>query len=292
MPGRVSVVVATRNRRGQLLATLDRLSALPEQPPIVVVDNASDDGTPDAVRDLFPGMDVVCMGHNAGACARTAGVQRVGTPYVAFADDDSWWAPGALSRAADVLDAVPVLGLVAARVLVGPDESPDPVTEAQAAGPLPPVPGVPGIPIMGFLACGAIVRRTAYLEVGGFDELLHFVGEEEQLALDLADAGWALAYLDDVVAHHHPADRSPADGRTRRARAARNRLLVTWMRRPPGVAARRTAQAMAAAVADPAVRAGISEATRRLPAALRRRRVVAPAVDRRMRVLERSSPTP
>ena len=41
---------------------------------------------------------------------------------------------------------------------------------------------LPGPSVLGFLACGTIVRREAYLQAGGFDPLLFFFGEEELLA--------------------------------------------------------------------------------------------------------------
>jgi GT2 family glycosyltransferase len=50
---RVSVVVLTRNRLPELLTTLGHLRALPEEPKVVVVDNASSDGTADAVRRRY-----------------------------------------------------------------------------------------------------------------------------------------------------------------------------------------------------------------------------------------------
>ncbi|HEX2289082.1 MAG TPA: glycosyltransferase, partial [Pseudonocardiaceae bacterium] len=51
--GRVTVVIITHNRRAELLRTLARMTALPDQAPVVVVDNASTDGTCDAVAELF-----------------------------------------------------------------------------------------------------------------------------------------------------------------------------------------------------------------------------------------------
>jgi len=92
---RVSVVVVTRDRRAGLLATLERLVALPERPPVIVVDNGSSDGTPAAVRGRFPGVEVITLGYNAGSAGRTAGVRCARTPYVAFSDDDSWSAAAA-----------------------------------------------------------------------------------------------------------------------------------------------------------------------------------------------------
>ena len=98
----VAVVIATRNRSTELLGTLTRLRALQEQPPIVVVDNGSTDGTSALVRDNYPGVQLVGLRRNRGAAARTVGARLVHSPYVAFSDDDSWWAPGALSRAVEL----------------------------------------------------------------------------------------------------------------------------------------------------------------------------------------------
>ena len=54
MRARVTVVIATRNRRPELLRTLGRLHELPDRPPVIVVDNASADGSAAAVLDRYP----------------------------------------------------------------------------------------------------------------------------------------------------------------------------------------------------------------------------------------------
>src|SRR5690606_1529283 len=120
----LGVVIATRNRSGRLAVTLRHLLALPERPEILVADNASTDDTRAVLARDFPEVRVLALPVNHGALARNHGARALGTPYVAFSDDDSWWAPGALGRAAELFDAHPRLGLIAARTLVGPDERP------------------------------------------------------------------------------------------------------------------------------------------------------------------------
>jgi GT2 family glycosyltransferase len=280
----VAVVIATRNRSAELLGTLTRLRALAERPQIVVVDNGSTDGTPARVRAHHPGVQVVELPRNRGGGARTVGARLVRSPYVAFSDDDSWWAPGALARAAELLDRHPRLAVLAARVLVGLDRRLDPVCAQMAHSPLPPASDLPGPAVLGFIACGAVVRRGAFLEVGGFDGRLGIGGEEELLSVDLAARGWGLAYVDEVVAHHHP---SPSrDPHGRRRVQVRNALWSAWLRRPLAVAARRTVHLAAPAMRQPGARSGVLEALFGLPWVLRERRPVDPELEAALRTLE------
>ncbi|MDI3330867.1 MAG: glycosyltransferase [Micrococcus sp.] len=223
--GRTTVVIATRNRREELLATLHHHEA-----PVIVVDNASTDGTPDAVEAAFPAVRVIRLRHNRGAVARTMGARAATTDYVAFADDDSWWAPGALAAAERVFDAHPGIGLLAASIAVGPEDRPDPINAVLADSPLGLSPTGVGPRLLGFVACAAVVRRTAFLAVGGFDTVVRFPGEEERLALDLADSGWELVHAPDLWVHHHPSQhREP--GETRQRDLVRSALLTALMRR-------------------------------------------------------------
>lgn len=268
-PGAVTVVVVSRDRRDALLENLPRLAA-----PVILVDNGSSDGTPEAVEIAYPWVRVVRLPANIGAAARTMGVRLAGTRYVAFADDDSYWEDGALARAAALLDAYPRVGLLTATVLVGPQGRLDPVSAAMAAAPLGHPDSLPGPPVTGFLACAAVVRRDAYLAAGGFHPGLGSYGEEDLLAMDLATAGWQLAYVPSLRVRHLP---GPA-GRDRRARdrqQARNRLLTAWLRRPVRVVLR----TLLRAVRDADGRAGLWRAVRALPWVVRQRRVVPERVE-------------
>ena len=278
---RVSVVVATRDRRGSLLRTLGRLDH-----PVTVVDNASGDGTAEAVRREHPDVDLVQLPVNAGAVARTVGVRRAAGPYVAFSDDDSWWEPGALERAADLLDAHPQVAVLVGRVRLAATGEVDRVSQKHRAAVLGVSPGAPGPDVLSFPACAAVVRRDAFLSVGGFSELLFFGGEESLLALDLAAAGWQLTYADDVVAWHDPAGpETPSPQRW--ALQTRNDVLVDWLRRPLPTALGSTGLLARRAIGDPAARRALAGLLRRLPAALRERRPVPAEVDARFRAAQR-----
>ena len=279
---RTTVVIATRNRRDVLLDTLDRIERLPERPAVVVADNASADGTAATVRRHHPGVQLIELERNIGAGARNAAIRAASTPYVALCDDDSWWAPGALARAEGLLDSRPRLALIAARVLVGPEGRLDPTCAVMARSRLPGA-DLPGPAVLGSLACGAVVRRSAFLEVGGFEERLGIGGEEELLALELARAGHQLAYVDAVVAHHHPAlGRDPSE---RRRVELRNGIWAAWLRRRPASALIRTARLLAPSARDPRAALGAIDALRGAGWVARNRRPLPVELDRSLRSL-------
>jgi glycosyltransferase involved in cell wall biosynthesis len=283
LPPPGTIVLATRNRAAILPATLERLLALPDGWPIIVVDDVSVDGTAETVASRFPEVQVITLATRRGAAARNVGTMAATTEIVAFADDDSWYAPGALRRAAQHLDEHPDVGLIAARCIVEPDGRIDPVTCAQQDSPLPS--SAPGPSIMGFLACTAIARRRAFLGVGGFNEVLGFVGEEELLAIDLRAAGWRLVHASDVLAHHQPSLAGPARP-ARRALALRNRALTRWLRRPLRRAAATTGALALRAPVDADCRRAMAGVARRLPAALADRRLVPESIESDIRTLE------
>lgn len=225
---RVSVVVLTHNRSRELERTLRALVQLPEAPAVIVADNASIDDTAEVVR-RFPRVTHVRLPCNRGAAGRNAGVDQVRTPYVAFCDDDTWWAPGALGRAADLLDAHPRLAVVAACVLVGPGEDVDEACLRMARSPLADK-NLPGPPLIAFMAGAAVMRVAAYRAVGGYEPRFFIGAEEPLMGLDLVTQGWQMMYAADVVAHHHPS--AARDVPARRVLEGRNRLWLAWLRLP------------------------------------------------------------
>jgi GT2 family glycosyltransferase len=227
---------------------------------------------------------------NGGAAARNIGVGLSAAPFVAFCDDDTAWAPGSLARAAALLERHAGLALVCGRVLVGDEGREDPVCAEMAASPLPARDGLPGVPVLGFLACAAMVRRTAFLAAGGFERRFLVGGEEELLALDLAAAGGGLAYVPEVTVLHRPSVRR--DNADRRRILTRNALWVSWLRHPPDLAWARTARLARQAVADARVRRGMLEAAAALGWVARSRRRLPPDVAHCVRLLHEADLAP
>lgn len=284
----VAVVVVTRDRAELVTVAVEHLLTLPEQPRVVVVDNASSDGTPAVLRRRFgAAVDVVALPSNMGAAGRNVGVRVAGCEAVAFSDDDSWWLPGALEAAVRILGGDPMIGLVAGRVQVGPSRRADPVSEAMARGPLDaslrPSPAGRRA-VMGCLACASVVRSRAFLSVGGFIPGLGIGGEEQLLVLDLWATGWKSVYAREAVTRHFPAE-VQRDPRARRATAARNDLWTSWSRLPRRSALRCGAEVLTRP--GKGTRLGALAAVRRAGWPLARRWSLPPPVEKGRALLAR-----
>jgi GT2 family glycosyltransferase len=282
---RFGIVVLTWNRRGEVLRTLARLhAAAGADVPVVVVDNGSRDGTPEAVREAYPDATLVRLPRNIGAAARNAGVEAIDREYVAFCDDDTWWEAGSPARAADILDAHPRLAAVTARVLVGDERREDPTCARMAGSPFANTLGVPGAAIFGFLAGACMMRCGAYRAAGGFEQRFLIGGEEALLAIDLLALGWHMAYAPELVVCHHPSPmRDPA---TRRHLLARNTLWCAWLRRPWPDAWRVTLRELVTAGSAGDRLASLASALAGLPWVLRHRRVAPAHVQQALAILD------
>ena len=99
---RVAAVVVTYNRRDLLLESLAAVLAQTRAPDkVIVVDNASEDGTAAAVRDRFPSVHLAKLRRNSGGAGGFAGGMALaladGADLIWLMDDDTVPEPGALS---------------------------------------------------------------------------------------------------------------------------------------------------------------------------------------------------
>ncbi len=276
----LTVVLLTHDCAGWLPHTLERLAEL--DLPVVAVDNASTDGT----RELLERtgwLRLRALPANTGAAGRNEGVRAATTPYVVFCDDDGWWEREGLERAVQLLEEHPRLALVNARIVVGPDCEPDPISAEMADSPLPETEGVPGAVLLSFMGGACVVRISAYEQAGGYHRRFFIGGEEETLAWPLAKQGWLMRYVEDVVMHHHP---SLANFSRIRHLGIRNTLWNAWLHRPWRSALRWTVFTVRSSPHDRELVRGLALALAGLPWVLVRRDPVDPALDASLRTLE------
>jgi N-acetylglucosaminyl-diphospho-decaprenol L-rhamnosyltransferase len=277
----VTVVVITHNRVKAVLKSLWHLSRIKQRVRIVVVDNNSTDKTVSEIRKRFPQVTLVTVNENTGPVGRNVGVALAHTPYIAFSDDDSWWETDAFEKAVKYFESYPKLGLMAAKIIVNNIKI-DPICRVMANGNLPATMQLPGPSIIGFLGCAAIVRRDAFWDVGGFNYRFGIGGEESIMALDLIAKGWGLAYVDDLVAHHHPSKIS-RDRVERKTLGIRNWLWLAWMRRPITSAVRETIYVFRHAFKDREARKAFLAAVSKTKEILKQRKQIPNFLERQIR---------
>lgn len=226
---KITVVVLTHNRCEELRRTLTHLKALPERPPIIVVDNNSVDNTANLVTTDFPEVMLISMQHNWGAAGRNFGVDFVNTLYVAFCDDDTWWDPRSLKIAVDLLDHHPEISVLNARILVGPENRLDPACASMEESPLGCLGNV-GPMLTGFMAGANVMRTSAYKEANGYWDAFFIGGEEALLAMDILDLGGKIVYAPELVVRHWPSIHR--DSELRKRLIARNAIWTCWLRLP------------------------------------------------------------
>ncbi len=115
----VSIIVIAHQVRDEVLRCLASVyeHSAPMRVQCILVDNASTDGTADAVATLFPEVEVVRRPTNEGIPARNYGLRAARGRYRMFLDSDAALTAGALETLVDILEDSPGVGLVGPRLV-------------------------------------------------------------------------------------------------------------------------------------------------------------------------------
>jgi N-acetylglucosaminyl-diphospho-decaprenol L-rhamnosyltransferase len=210
----LSVSIVNTNSRELLLACLETLAGSPAE--IVVLDNASEDGSAEAVRERFPDVRVLAQDFRAGFGANHNTVIRATEGrYVYVLNEDTTARDWAFDRIVAYLEAHPRVAALGPR-LVYPDgrlqdsawRFPTPLVSAvglltvgklgvkQSGGAQP-------HPVDWVMGAALVLRREALDEVGLFDEEFFLYSEEVDLQFRLREAGWEVHYFPEATVVHH-----------------------------------------------------------------------------------------
>lgn len=237
-----SVVIVNRNNRSLLHGCLGSLQQDSGDSDVefIVVDNGSSDDSVDWLQHQWPEVRLLVLGRNAGFCVGcNLGAAAARAPIVIFLNNDTVVKPGWLASLLRVFehseDVVVAGGLTlfdrdrtivnSAGVRIGfsaagtdigfskPRDSVD-LTERD-------VPGVSGVSMA--------VRRSWFLQTGGFDERFFMYFEDVDLCLRAWLEGYRVRFVpDSVVWHAFGASAGSRYSRTRNYYASRNRMLTAF----------------------------------------------------------------
>jgi GT2 family glycosyltransferase len=196
---RTTAVVSTWNKRDDLRQNLDALRAqtLPFD-SIVVVDNASSDGTAEMVIAEYPEVRLIVMPHSAyGACETfNIGFASSLTELTAILDDDIVMQPDWLEKATHRMVKEPPTTAIVSTQVIEPG-----MPESYLSSPL-----VKEERYMStFRGCASLARTKALREAGYYDERLFIYGNERDLTCRLLNRGYrVLQYPEASVFHKTP----------------------------------------------------------------------------------------
>lgn len=101
----LSVIIPNYNSSGTIIKTIDSFSDIKEK-EIIVVDNASTDGSIGRIRELRPIAKIIALDKNYGASkARNAGIKGSKNDLLLFIDSDAWLKKGAARKMISLIDA-------------------------------------------------------------------------------------------------------------------------------------------------------------------------------------------
>ncbi|MGE5282106.1 MAG: glycosyltransferase [Chloroflexota bacterium] len=215
----LSYCVVNTNGRDYLLACLDAIERThPDgiEHEVLVLDNASEDGSAEAVRARGDGVRLIALERRTGKAANDSTLMREAKGELCLLlNEDSELRAGAAAALLAALEADPRAGAAGARLL---DSSDEPVPCAWR------FPGV-GTALAGALflhrwltvqskgstvrrvdwaqSSALLVRRSAAIEVGCMDPGFFVYYDECDFAKRLADAGWHSLYVPEAEAVHH-----------------------------------------------------------------------------------------
>jgi GT2 family glycosyltransferase len=190
-PPSVTIVFLVFNRREELRTTLRKMlfdSDYEGQVEVIVVDNASTDGSADMVRAEFPEVRVMAHRENIGVSGWNLGLAAARGNYVLALDDDCYLPPDGLSRAVVAAEAHEA-DLVSFKVVSTRDPA-HVFTEHYPTG------------LLTFWGCAVLMRRHVIDELGGYDSEILVWGNELEFMLRFFDRGLRHLHLPEVEAQH------------------------------------------------------------------------------------------
>lgn len=224
----VSIVIVTWNGKKYVEECLDSLHAYIHNPSaeVIVVDNASTDGTPELVRDSYPGVTLIRNEANLGfAKANNIGIRRATGEYVLLINSDVRVHDGCIEKLLEYMKEDSRIGLLGPKML-GADGKPyrsymgAPTLwrcfcRALALDVLFPNSKLFGGFLMPYFKMDRITevdvlngwfwvtRREALSEVGLMDDTLFMYGDDLDWSKRFHDAGWKLVYFPEAESLHY-----------------------------------------------------------------------------------------
>jgi GT2 family glycosyltransferase len=207
-----SIIVVNFNTKELLRQCLASVRHHHPGAEVIVVDNASRDGSAEMVSDEFPDATLIVLSDNRGfAGANNVGIARSKGDFVVLLNSDTVLEDDGLARCIAWMAKSPRLGATSP-LLIGVDNQPQECfrtfpslyTQLREAIPLSRACQDSASDKVGWLAGTALViRREALTQIGQLDEGFFMYWEDADFSARLFKAGWELAVYPDAYIRHY-----------------------------------------------------------------------------------------
>jgi GT2 family glycosyltransferase len=237
---RTTVVVVTWRGRTRVGAALDALAAQTRRHAVLVIDNASIDGTADVLAAHPSRPEVLRADHNLGfAGALELALPRVGTELVAWLNDDVLVEPGWLAALEDALDADRSAAAAASRLLDAGRSLLSAGTRLTATGHGADLAEAPADgEVFGFCGGATLLRTEVLVRVGGLPSGFFCYYEDTDVSWRLRLAGHRVLSVPDAAGVHDHGASAVHGSATFHHWNERNRLLMLLRCAPLRIALR------------------------------------------------------
>ncbi|HYF03732.1 MAG TPA: glycosyltransferase family 2 protein [Patescibacteria group bacterium] len=199
---RISVLIATRNRRDDLYITLSnyKKQTYPDM-EIVVVDNGSKDGTGAMIRENFPEVLYFFVPDNIVHQALNLGVELSSGDVIWRSDDDSFpQSPNAFKNLIELFKQFPQIHIIASNILNVNGNFRQISTWHPKALSTEKIPEI-GYLTNTFTGAGAAIRREVFKKIGGFWN--SFFYEELDFTARAIAAGFNARFFPNIITEHY-----------------------------------------------------------------------------------------
>jgi len=215
-----SILIATKNRKADLMFTLNRISPLLQRPDVacVVFDDGSDDGTFEAVRLEFPKIQLLRNESSKGYlfCRNTMLNTVKGEFAISLDDDAHFITENPLDILKSHFNENPDCGLVAFRILWSETAIENIFTADVTER------------VKGFVGCGHAWRMKAWRTIRNYPEWFEFYGEEDFASLELFKNNIVVDYVPEILVQHRVDLKSRAIAEKDFAMRYRRSLRAGW----------------------------------------------------------------
>lgn len=186
----VTVNILSYNRIADLQHTLKKVFEQDyKNIEVIVVDNASSDGSTDMIKTYFPTVKLIQLKNNIGIAGWNKGFEAARGEFILMLDDDSFPVENSILKAVECINSDKKIGVACLKVYnetekryeTGHINKKEPNT---------------------FIGCGALIRKSILKETGYFNELLFLYEHETEFSMRVYNSGFIIKYCESSLVNH------------------------------------------------------------------------------------------